>query len=34
VVFNFPWTISVNGGQSHSMNANRISNLIPKAGEI
>ena len=34
VVFNFPWTISVNGGQSHSMNANRISNLYPKAGEI
>jgi FtsP/CotA-like multicopper oxidase with cupredoxin domain len=34
VVFNFPWTISVNGGQAHSMNANRISNLYPKAGEI
>jgi FtsP/CotA-like multicopper oxidase with cupredoxin domain len=34
VVFNFPWTISVNGGQSHSMNANRISNVYPKAGEI
>jgi FtsP/CotA-like multicopper oxidase with cupredoxin domain len=34
VVFNFPWTISVNGGESHSMNANRISNLYPKAGEI
>jgi FtsP/CotA-like multicopper oxidase with cupredoxin domain len=34
VVFNFPWTISVNGGQSHSMNANRISNLYPQAGDI
>jgi manganese oxidase len=34
VVFNFPWTISVNGGQAHSMNANRISNLYPKAGDI
>jgi len=34
VVFNFPWTIKVNGGDAHSMNANRISNVIPKAGEI
>jgi FtsP/CotA-like multicopper oxidase with cupredoxin domain len=34
VVFDFPWTISVNGGPSHSMNANRISNVYPKAGEI
>jgi FtsP/CotA-like multicopper oxidase with cupredoxin domain len=34
VVFNFPWTISVNGGPAHSMNANRISNVYPKAGDI
>jgi FtsP/CotA-like multicopper oxidase with cupredoxin domain len=30
----FPWTVSVNGQESHSMNANRISLLIPKPGEI
>ena len=30
----FPWTIKVNGQSAHSMNANRISLLIPKAGEI
>jgi FtsP/CotA-like multicopper oxidase with cupredoxin domain len=30
----FPWTVSVNGGQAHSMNANRISLLVPKPGEI
>jgi len=30
----FPWTIKVNGQDAHSMNANRISELIPKAGEI
>jgi manganese oxidase len=29
-----PWTIKVNGGSAHSMNANRISLLLPKAGEI
>ncbi len=34
VVFNFPWTISVNGQSSHSMNANRVSMVYPKAGEI
>jgi len=34
VVFNFPWTISVNGQASHSMNANRVSMVYPKAGEI
>jgi len=34
VVSGFPWVISVNGGPVHSMNANRISQLIPKAGEI
>ncbi len=30
----FPWTISVNGQSAHSMNANRVSLLIPKPGEI
>src|SRR5262245_52444060 len=30
----FPWTVKVNGQSAHSMNANRISLLIPKAGEI
>jgi FtsP/CotA-like multicopper oxidase with cupredoxin domain len=30
----FPWTVKVNGGDAHSMNANRISLLVPKAGEI
>jgi FtsP/CotA-like multicopper oxidase with cupredoxin domain len=30
----FPWTIKINGQPPHSMNANRISLLIPKAGEI
>jgi hypothetical protein len=30
----FPWTVRVNGGSAHSMNANRISLLYPKAGEI
>ncbi|MEK7761760.1 MAG: multicopper oxidase domain-containing protein, partial [Nitrospirota bacterium] len=30
----FPWTISVNGETPHSMNANRISLLIPKPGEV
>ena len=30
----FPWTIRVNGGEAHSFNANRISELIPKPGEI
>jgi FtsP/CotA-like multicopper oxidase with cupredoxin domain len=34
VVFNFPWTITVNGQTSHSMNANRVSMVYPKAGEI
>src|SRR5262245_4340691 len=34
VVFNFPWTIQVNGGEAHSMNANRVSLVIPKSGEI
>jgi FtsP/CotA-like multicopper oxidase with cupredoxin domain len=30
----FPWTIRVNGQEAHSMNANRISLLIPKPGEV
>jgi hypothetical protein len=30
----FPWTVKVNGAQPHSMNANRISLLIPKPGEV
>ena len=30
----FPWVVSVNGGEAHSLNANRISLLIPKPGEV
>jgi len=30
----FSWTIRVNGENAHSFNANRISLLIPKPGEI
>jgi FtsP/CotA-like multicopper oxidase with cupredoxin domain len=30
----FPWVVKVNGQDAHSMNANRISLLIPKPGEI
>jgi FtsP/CotA-like multicopper oxidase with cupredoxin domain len=30
----FPWTIKINGEDAHSMNANRISLLIPKPGEV
>jgi FtsP/CotA-like multicopper oxidase with cupredoxin domain len=30
----FPWTVQVNGGQAHSMNANRIQLEYPKAGDI
>jgi FtsP/CotA-like multicopper oxidase with cupredoxin domain len=30
----FPWTIKINGEEAHSMNANRISLLIPKPGEV
>jgi FtsP/CotA-like multicopper oxidase with cupredoxin domain len=30
----FPWTIKVNGQDAHSFNANRISLLVPKPGEI
>jgi FtsP/CotA-like multicopper oxidase with cupredoxin domain len=30
----FPWTVKINGEDAHSFNANRISLLIPKPGEI
>ena len=30
----FPWVVSVNGGEAHSLNANRVSLLIPKPGEV
>jgi FtsP/CotA-like multicopper oxidase with cupredoxin domain len=30
----FPWTVRINEQEAHSMNANRISLLIPKPGEI
>ncbi|EAS51320.1 putative multicopper oxidase [Aurantimonas manganoxydans SI85-9A1] len=30
----FPWTIRINGEDHHSMNANRISMLIPAPGEV
>jgi FtsP/CotA-like multicopper oxidase with cupredoxin domain len=30
----FPWAIRVNGESTHSFNANRISLLIPKPGEV
>ena len=30
----FPWIVKVNGQGAHSMNANRISHLIPKPGDI
>jgi FtsP/CotA-like multicopper oxidase with cupredoxin domain len=29
-----PWVVSVNGEKAHSLNANRISMLIPKPGEV
>jgi len=34
VVEEFPWTVRVNGEAAHSFNANRISMLIPKPGEV
>ena len=34
VVADFPWIIKVNGQSAHSMNANRISMLMPKPGEV
>ena len=30
----FPWTVKINGESAHSFNANRISMLIPKPGEV
>jgi len=30
----FPWTIKVNGQSAHSLNANRVSILIPRPGEV
>ena len=30
----FPWSIKVNGQAAHTLNANRISVLIPKPGEV
>jgi FtsP/CotA-like multicopper oxidase with cupredoxin domain len=30
----FPWNISVNGERSHTFNANRVSLLVPKPGEV
>ena len=29
----FPWTVKVNGESAHSLNANRISMLVPRPGE-
>ena len=30
----FPWSVKVNGEDAHTFNANRISMLIPKPGEV
>ena len=30
----FPWSIKINGQKAHTFNANRISALIPKPGEV
>jgi len=30
----FPWTVKINGETAHSFNANKISLLIPKPGEV
>jgi FtsP/CotA-like multicopper oxidase with cupredoxin domain len=30
----FPWIIRVNGKEAHSFNANRVSMLVPKPGEV
>ena len=30
----FPWTIRIDGEEAHSLNANRISALIPRPGEV
>ena len=33
-ITSFPWNVSVDGQPAHSLNANRISALIPKPGEV
>lgn len=33
-VVEFPWSVKVNGQKAHTLNANRISTLIPKPGEV
>jgi FtsP/CotA-like multicopper oxidase with cupredoxin domain len=33
-IVNHPWSIKVNGEDAHTMNANRISLLVPKAGDV
>jgi FtsP/CotA-like multicopper oxidase with cupredoxin domain len=33
-VTTFPWTVTVAGQKSHSLNANRIAVLVPKPGEV
>jgi manganese oxidase len=30
----FPWSIKVGGGSAHTFNANRISMLLPRPGEV
>src|SRR5689334_14784864 len=30
----FPWSIKINGADAHTFNANRISMLIPRPGEV
>ena len=34
VVADFPWAIRINGESTHSFNANRISLVVPKPGEV
>jgi FtsP/CotA-like multicopper oxidase with cupredoxin domain len=34
IIPEFPWTIRVNGEDTHSFNANRIALLVPKPGEV
>ena len=30
----FPWTVKINGGEAHSLNAGRISAIVPDPGEV
>jgi len=30
----FPWTVKVNGESAHSLNANRVSTIVPQPGEV